>query len=85
MRGLPRIVAETPVGKQVEVVVWRGGEQQTVRSRSASCRRRSSWRRSPNSGAETPSSADVERARRHRGDLTDELRERFSWPRTQAW
>ncbi|MFC4350179.1 DegQ family serine endoprotease [Fodinicurvata halophila] len=30
MRSLPRMVAETRVGKEVEVVVWRGGERQTV-------------------------------------------------------
>jgi serine protease Do len=30
MRGLPRIVAETPVAKSVDVVVWRKGQQVTV-------------------------------------------------------
>jgi serine protease Do len=30
MRGLPRIVGETPIGKTVEVVVWRNGGRQTV-------------------------------------------------------
>jgi serine protease Do len=30
MRGLPRIVAETEIGKTVDVVVWRRGERQTV-------------------------------------------------------
>ncbi|MDA0782082.1 MAG: DegQ family serine endoprotease [Rickettsiales bacterium] len=30
MRRLPRIVAETPVGKKVPVVVWRNGEKKTV-------------------------------------------------------
>ena len=27
MRGLPRIVAETPIGKEVEVSIWRRGEE----------------------------------------------------------
>lgn len=31
MRSLPRIVAETPVGREVEVVIWRKGERKTVR------------------------------------------------------
>jgi serine protease Do len=31
MRGLPRIVAETPVGTEVPVVVWRDGREETVR------------------------------------------------------
>ncbi len=30
MRGLPRIVAETPIGKEVDVLIWRRGEEQTV-------------------------------------------------------
>lgn len=30
MRSLPRIVAETPIGKNVEVDIWRKGERQTV-------------------------------------------------------
>ncbi|MGI9436494.1 MAG: DegQ family serine endoprotease [Geminicoccaceae bacterium] len=30
MRGLPRIVAETEIGKAVEVRIWRRGEEQTV-------------------------------------------------------
>jgi serine protease Do len=31
MRALPRIVAETPVGKSVEVVVWRQGKEKSVK------------------------------------------------------
>ena len=30
MRGLPRIVAETPIGKAVDVLIWRKGKEQTV-------------------------------------------------------
>ena len=30
MRSLPRIVAETAVGKPVPVVVWRDGKEQTL-------------------------------------------------------
>jgi serine protease Do len=30
MRNLPRIVAETPIGKKVEVLIWRKGETRTV-------------------------------------------------------
>ncbi|WP_309139507.1 PDZ domain-containing protein [Siccirubricoccus sp. G192] len=30
MRALPRIVAETPVGREVPVVVWRDGREQTL-------------------------------------------------------
>jgi len=31
MRSLPRIVAETAVDKEVEVLIWRKGEKQTVK------------------------------------------------------
>ncbi|MCS6778529.1 MAG: DegQ family serine endoprotease [Geminicoccaceae bacterium] len=31
MRSLPRIVAETPVGREVEVLIWRKGEKKSVR------------------------------------------------------
>jgi serine protease Do len=30
MRGLPRMVAETPFGKKVDVVIWRKGQQITI-------------------------------------------------------
>lgn len=30
MRTLPRVVAETPVGREVPVVVWRDGKEQTI-------------------------------------------------------
>jgi serine protease Do len=30
MRHLPRMVAETPVGQKVEIVIWRQGQRQTV-------------------------------------------------------
>ena len=30
MRRLPRMVAETPIGRSVEVVIWRRGERQTL-------------------------------------------------------
>ena len=31
MRSLPRIVAETDVGREVDVLIWRRGDEQTVR------------------------------------------------------
>ncbi len=30
MRNLPRLVAETPIGKQVELVIWRSGAEMTI-------------------------------------------------------
>lgn len=32
MRNLPRIVAETPIGKQVPVVIWRDGRERTLQA-----------------------------------------------------
>lgn len=31
MRGLPRIVAETPISKAVDVLIWRRGQEETVK------------------------------------------------------
>lgn len=33
MRNLPRIVAETPIGKEAEIVLWRNGKRITVKSK----------------------------------------------------
>jgi serine protease Do len=44
MRDLPRVVAESPVGKAVDVVVIRGGEEVTSRLPSAGSRTASRWR-----------------------------------------
>ena len=44
MHDLPRIVADTPVGKEVDVVVIRKGKEETQRSRSAACRTARKWR-----------------------------------------
>jgi serine protease Do len=35
MRALPRIVAETPIGKEVKVVVWRKGKEQALQVKIA--------------------------------------------------
>ena len=35
MRSLPRIVAETPINKKVQVVVWRQGKEMTVAGRAS--------------------------------------------------
>jgi serine protease Do len=32
MRNLPRIVADTPIGQSVDVVVWRGGKEVTLQA-----------------------------------------------------
>jgi serine protease Do len=45
MRTLPRIVADTPVGNQVPVVVWREGASRPCRSPWPSCPASSSRRR----------------------------------------
>ncbi len=35
MRALPRIVAETPIDKTADVVIWRKGKQQTIKAKVA--------------------------------------------------
>ena len=77
MRDLPRIVAETPVGRAVPVVVWRDGKEQTLQVRSASCRpRRSRPRPSPTAPATRPT--ELAGLGLKVGPISPETRERFS-------
>ncbi|MEM8750478.1 MAG: DegQ family serine endoprotease [Pseudomonadota bacterium] len=79
MRDLPRIVAETPVGKSVDVVVLRKGKEETI---SVTLGRledsETNAKASENSGAETDEPAEVVALGMTLVELTDELRKTFS-------
>ena len=60
MRGLPRIVAETPIGKAVEVEIWRRGERSTVEVTLGELPEEEELAALTESEADTPSSADIE-------------------------
>jgi serine protease Do len=77
MRGLPRIVAETPIGKEVEVAIWRRGEEQTVQVTLGELPEEDELAALTEEGADTPSSAEIESLGVTVASLNEELRTRF--------
>jgi serine protease Do len=81
MRGLPRIVAETPIGKEVEVVVWRRGERTTVAVTLGELPEEEELAALTEEGADVPpTSAQIESLGVTVATITDELRTRFELP-----
>jgi serine protease Do len=76
MRGLPRIVAETPIGKDVEVDLWRRGEQQTVRVKLGELPEEDELAALTESGADTPTTAQIDSLGVTVATINDELRAR---------
>jgi serine protease Do len=77
MRGLPRIVAETPIGKEVEVNLWRRGEQQTVTVTLGELPEEDELAALTESGADTPTSAQIDSLGVTVATITNELRARY--------
>jgi serine protease Do len=77
MRGLPRIVAETPIGKDVEVDIWRRGEKQTVNVKLGELPEEDELAALTESGADTPTSAQIDALGVTVATITDELRTRY--------
>jgi serine protease Do len=77
MRGLPRIVAETPIGKEVEVNIWRRGEQQTVTVTLGELPEEDELAALTEGGADTPTSAQIDPLGVTVATITDELRARY--------
>jgi serine protease Do len=77
MRGLPRIVAETPIGKAVGVVVWRKGEKKTFEVTLGELPEEEELAALTESEADTPSSADIEALGLTVASITEELRTRY--------
>jgi serine protease Do len=77
MRGLPRIVAETPIGKEVEVEIWRRGEEQSVKVTLGELPEEDELAALTESGADTPSSAAIDPLGVTVAVLNEELRTRF--------
>jgi serine protease Do len=76
MRKLPRMVAETPIGREVEVVVWRKGAEMVVKVMLGELddEQLAAATAGPTSDAETGEVPDLGLAL---GALTPEVRERF--------
>ncbi|HZA67153.1 MAG TPA: trypsin-like peptidase domain-containing protein, partial [Geminicoccaceae bacterium] len=77
MRGLPRIVAETPIGKEVEVDIWRRGEQRTLSVKLGELPEEDELAALTESEADTPTSAQIDPLGVTVASISDELRERY--------
>lgn len=84
MRGLPRIVAETPIGKAVDVLIWRRGEQQAVKVTLGELPEDEELAALTEQGESGPSVADgaspIDALGVTVATITDEMRERFELP-----
>lgn len=80
MRNLPRLVAETPVGKSTEVLVWRKGKEQTltVSLGRLEAQEAKTARASPGGGK--PGGAAVDELGVGLAGLDDELRQKYEIP-----
>jgi serine protease Do len=77
MRGLPRIVAETPIGKEVEVAIWRRGEQRSVQVTLGELPEEDELAALTEQGADTPSSAEIASLGVTIATISEELRTRY--------
>ena len=85
MRGLPRIVAETEIGKAVDVLIWRRGQEETVKVTLGELPEDEELAAlSQEDGQDQPSDGGVSSSIDSLGvtvaALTDEMRERFELP-----
>jgi serine protease Do len=81
MRGLPRIVAETPIGKEVEVVVWRRGERTIFGVTLGELPEEEELAALTEEGADVPpTSAAIDSLGVTVATITEELRTRFELP-----
>ncbi len=81
MRSLPRIVAETDVGREVDVLLWRRGEQRTVRVTLGELPDESTLAQMGDSPSESVSSAlEIESLGLTVDAMSDDLRSRFDLP-----
>lgn len=82
MRDLPRIVAETPAGKSVEIEVWRDRDTETLRAKIAAQPKRDELAAAETPSQTAPSGAGVTVAPLGAtlASLSPELRQRFKLP-----
>jgi serine protease Do len=77
MRGLPRIVAETPIGKEVEVNLWRRGERHTITVTLGELPEEDELAALTESGADAPTTAQIDSLGVTVATISDELRTRY--------
>ncbi|HZF75730.1 MAG TPA: Do family serine endopeptidase [Acetobacteraceae bacterium] len=81
MRTLPRVVADTPVGKEVPVVVWRDGREQTVNVTVAELpaeQQQAAATPGPQRQPQQPQQTELSGLGLRIAPLSNETRERFS-------
>jgi serine protease Do len=85
MRKLPRIVAETEIGKHVEVVVWRNGEKKTLTVVLGELKEdKPSEEASETNGDEKPIANQEELLGMSLAPLTDALRKQYNLDKAQG-
>ncbi len=80
MRGLPRVVAETPTGKQADVVIWRKGEQVTLKVMVGELTEEAEQKTLESALPPPGKATTVELLGVKLSAITDELRQKFEIP-----
>lgn len=80
MRSLPRLVAETPVGKNTNVLVWRKGKEQTLTVSLGRLEAQEARTANKSPGSGKPGSAAVDELGVGLASLDDELRLKYEIP-----
>jgi serine protease Do len=85
MRRLPRIVADTPIDKKVDVVLWRGGKEQTLQVRVGELDETETVAVAPtDEGAGKPEAGQVDALGMSLAEITPETREKFQLDETAS-
>ena len=85
MRRLPRIVADTPIDKKVDVVLWRGGKEQTLQVRVGELDETETVAVAPtDEGAGKPETGQVDALGMSLAEITPETREKFQLDETAS-
>jgi serine protease Do len=80
MRGLPRVVAETPTGKKADVVIWRQGKEVTLQVEVGELTEEAEQRTLTSAQPQPKEMTIIEQLGVKVSPLNDELRQKFSIP-----
>jgi len=80
MRALPRLVAETPVGKQTDVLVWRKGKEETLTVSLGRLEAQEMQSAKTGSSKTGPASAAIDELGLGLSGLDDALRQKYEIP-----
>ena len=80
MRGLPRVVAETPTGKQAEVVIWRQGKEVTLQVKVGELTEEAEQQTLASAQPTPGKTTDIDLLGVKLSPITDELRQKYEIP-----